>query len=93
METKTLEYNVVINFTSRLNVREISQIIPDVLKVMGLSVLNREVVKINVRPSDGEYQLVINAALTTTQEQAIRSLFGQLKYKINWSDFDNFDDK
>lgn len=93
METKTLENNVVINFTSRLNVREISQIIPDVLKVMGLSVLNREVVKINVRPSANEYQLVINTVLTSTQEQAIRSLFGQFKYKINWSDFDNFDDK
>lgn len=93
METKTLENNVVINFTSRLNVREIAQIIPDALKVMGLSVLNRDVAKINVRPSDGEYQLVINTVLTTTQEQAIRSLFGQFKYKINWSDFDNFDDK
>lgn len=93
METKTLENNVVINFTSRLNVREISQIIPDVLKVMGLSVLNREVVKLKLQPQEGEYQLVINTVLTTTQEQAIRSLFGQFKYKINWSDFDNFDDK
>ena len=93
METKTLENNVVINFTSRLNVREIAQIIPDALKVMGLSVLNREVVKINARPSANEYQLVINAVLTTTQEQAIRSLFGQFKYKINWSDFANFDDQ
>lgn len=93
MEAKTLENNVVINFTSRLNVREISQIIPDVLKVMGLSVLNREVVKLKLQPQEGEYQLVINTVLTTTQEQAIRSLFGQFKYKINWSDFDNFDDK
>ena len=73
--------------------REISQIIPDVLKVMGLSVLNREVVKLKLQPQEGEYQLVINTVLTTTQEQAIRSLFGQFKYKINWSDFDNFDDK
>ena len=93
MKTKTLENNVVINFTSRLNVREISQITPDVLKVMGLSVLNREVVKLKLQPQEGEYQLVINTVLTTTQEQAIRSLFGQFKYKINWSDFDNFDDK
>lgn len=93
MENQLLKNNVVIHFSSRLNVREISQIITDVLKVMGLSVLNREIVKINVRPSDGEYQLVINTVLTTTQEQAIRSLFGQFKYKINWSDFDNFDDQ
>lgn len=93
METKTLENNVVINFTSRLNVREISQIIPDVLKVMGLSVLNREVVKLKLQPQEGGYQLVINAVLTTTQEQAIRSLFGYFKYRIHWSDFDNFDDK
>ena len=93
MENQLLKNNVVINFTSRLNVREIAQIIPDVLKVMGLSELNREVAKINVRPSDWEYQLVINTVLTTIQEQAIRSLFGQFKYKINWSDFDNFDDR
>ena len=93
MENQLLKNNVVINFTSSLNVREIAQIIDDALKVMGLSVLNREVVKINVIPSEGEYQLVINTVLTTTQEQAIRSLFGQFKYKINWSDFDNFDDK
>lgn len=93
METQTLESNVVIHFTSRLNVREISQIIPDVLKVMGLSVLNREVVKLKLQPQEGEYQLVINTVLTTTQEQAIRSLLGQFKYKINWSDIDNFDDK
>lgn len=93
MENQLLKNNVVINFTSGLNIREISQIIPEVLSVMGLSVLNREVVKLNIQPQEGYYQLVINTELTTTQEKAIRNLFGYFKYRIHWSDFDNFDDK
>lgn len=93
METQELKDNVVINFTSRLNIRELSPIVADVLEVMGLSTLNREVIKLKVRPQDGEYQLVINTILTIVQEKAIRCLLGQFKWKINWSDFDNFDDK
>ena len=88
-----IENNVIINFTSGLNTREISQILPEILSVMGLSVLNREVVKLKIKPQEGEYQLIINTELTTTQEKAIRNLFGYFKYRIHWSDFDNFDDK
>lgn len=93
METQELKDNVVINFTSRLNARELLPIVADVLEVMGLSTLNREVIKLKVKPQEGEYQLVINTILTIVQEKAIRSLLGQFKWKINWSDFDNFDDK
>lgn len=88
-----IENNVIINFTSGLNTREIVQILPEILSVMGLSVLNREVVKLKIKPQEGEYQLIINTELTTTQEKAIRNLFGYFKYRIHWSDFDNFDDK
>lgn len=88
-----IENNVIINFTSGLNTREIAQILPEILSVMGLSVLNREVVKLKITPQEGEYQLIINTELTTTQEKAIRNLFGYFKYRIHWSDFDNFDDK
>nr|DAD79648.1 MAG TPA: hypothetical protein [Podoviridae sp. ct53O25] len=88
-----IENNVIINFTSGLNTREIAQILPEILSVMGLSVLNREVVKLKIKPQEGEYQLIINTELTTTQEKAIRNLFGYFKYRIHWSDFDNFDDK
>lgn len=86
-----IENNVIINFTSGLNTREIAQILPEILSVMGLSVLNREVVKIKIEPQEGEYQLIINTELTTTQEKAIRNLFRYFKYRIHWSDFDNFD--
>ena len=88
-----IENNVIINFTSGLNTREIAQILPEILSVMGLSVLNREVVKLKINPQEGEYQLIINTELTTTQEKAIRNLFGYFKYRIHLSDFDNFDDK
>lgn len=88
-----IENNVIINFTSGLNTREIAQILPEILSVMGLSVLNREVVKLKIKQQEGEYQLIINTELTTTQEKAIRNLFGYFKYRIHWSDFDNFDDK
>lgn len=88
-----IENNVIINFTSGLNTREIAQILPEILSVMGLSVLNREVVKLKIKPQEGEYQLITNTELTTTQEKAIRNLFGYFKYRIHWSDFDNFDDK
>lgn len=88
-----IENNVIINFTSGLNTREIAQILPEILSVMGLSELNREVVKLKIKPQEGEYQLIINTELTTTQEKAIRNLFGYFKYRIHWSDFDNFDDK
>lgn len=88
-----IENNVIINFTSGLNTREIAQILPEILSVMVLSVLNREVVKLKIKPQEGEYQLIINTELTTTQEKAIRNLFGYFKYRIRWSDFDNFDDK
>lgn len=88
-----IENNVIINFTSGLNTREIAQILPEILSVMGLSVLNSEVVKLKVKPQEGEYQLIINTELTTTQEKAIRNLFGYSKYRIHWSDFDNFNDR
>ena len=88
-----IENNVIINFTSGLNTREIAQILLEILSVMGLSVLNREVVKLKIKSQEGEYQLIINTELTTTQEKAIRNLFGHFKYRIHWSDFDNFDDK
>lgn len=88
-----IENNVIINFTSGLNTREIAQILPEILSVMGLSVLNREVVKLKIKPQEGEYQLIINTELTTTQEKAIRNLFGYFKYRIHWSDFDNFNDR
>lgn len=61
-----IENNVIINFTSGLNTREIAQILPEILSVMGLSVLNREVVKLKIKPQEGEYQLIINTELTTT---------------------------
>lgn len=88
-----IENNVIINFTSGLNPREIAQLLPEILSVMGLSVLNREVVKLKIKPQEGGYQLIISTELTTTQEKAIRNLFGYFMYRIHWSDFDNFDNK
>lgn len=88
-----IENNVVINFTSRRNIRELSGLIPAVLRVMGLSVLNREVVKLKVKPEPNEYQIIINTVVTEVEERAIRDEFKRFLFGIVWSDFDNFDDK
>lgn len=87
-----IENNVVINFTSRRNVRELTDILPAILQVMGLSVLNREVVKLKVKPEPNEYQLIIHAIVTETEERAIREVFRRFEFGVVLSDFDNFGD-
>lgn len=87
-----IENNVVINFTSRINVRELADILPAILQVMGLSVLNREVVKLKVKPKPNEYQIIINTVVTEVEERAIRAVFKCFEFGIVWSDFDNFGD-
>lgn len=87
-----IENNVVINFTSRRNVRELTDILPAILQVMGLSVLNREVVKLKVKPEPNEYQIIINTVVTEVEERAIRDVFKRFLFGIVWSDFDNFGD-
>ena len=84
-----LENNVVINFASYKNVRELSELLDDVLRALGLSLLNREVVKLRTQLTPNEYQLIINLVLTEVQERAIRELFSYRKYKIFSSEFDN----
>lgn len=87
-----IENNVVINFTSRINVRELTDILPAILQVMGLSVLNREVVKLKVKPEPNEYQIIINTVVTEVEERAIRDVFKRFLFGIVWSDFANFGD-
>lgn len=84
-----IENNVIINFASNRNVRELSELLDDVLKALGLSLLNREVVKLRTQFAPNEYQLIINIVLTEVQERAIQELFRNRKYKIFFSDFDN----
>lgn len=84
-----IENNVIINFASNRNVRELSELLDDVLKALGLSLLNREVVKLRTQLASNEYQLIINIVLTEVQERAIQELFRNRKYKIFFSDFDN----
>lgn len=87
-----IENNVVIRFTSSCDARELLDIVFETLTVMGLSLLNREVVKLKTLPQPNEYSLVINLVLTTRQEKVLRSLFKRREYKITWSDFDNMED-
>lgn len=84
-----LENNVIINFASYKNVRELSELLDDVLRALGLSLLNREVVKLRTQLTPNEYQLIINLVLTEVQERAIKELFSYRKYKIFSSEFDN----
>lgn len=84
-----IENNVIINFASNRNVRELSELLDDVLKALGLSLLNREVVKLRTQLAPNEYQLIINTILTEVQERAIQELFRNRKYKIFFSEFDN----
>lgn len=84
-----IKNNVIINFASNRNVRELSELLDDVLKALGLSLLNREVVKLRTQLAPNEYQLIINIVLTEVQERAIQELFRNRKYKIFFSDFDN----
>lgn len=84
-----IENNVIISFASHKNIRELSELLDDVLKALGLSLLNREVVKLKTRIEPNSYQLIINAILTEVQERAIQELFRNRKYKIFFSDFDN----
>ena len=84
-----IENNVIINFASNRNVHELSELLDDVLKALGLSLLNREVVKLRIQLAPNEYQLIINIVLTEVQERAIQELFRNRKYKIFFSDFDN----
>ena len=86
-----IENNVILHFSSSRNVRELSELIEDVLRVIGLSVLNREVIKLRVQPQPNEYELVINLVLTEAQERAIREVFRKRKYNIFWSDFENME--
>lgn len=87
-----IENNVVINFTSSRNIRELSGLIPAVLRVMGLSILNRNVMKLKVMPQASEYQLIIHEIVTETEERAIREVFKRFEFGVAWSDFDNFGD-
>lgn len=87
-----IENNVVINFTSRRNIRELSGLIPAVLRVMGLSILNRNVMKLKVMPQANEYQLIIHAIVTETESRAIREVFKRFEFGVVWSDFDNLGD-
>ena len=84
-----IENNVIINFASHKNVRELSELLDDTLKALGLSLLNREVVKLRTQLTPNEYQLIINMILTEVQERAIQELFRNRKYKIFFSEFDN----
>lgn len=84
-----IENNVIISFASHKNVRELSELLDDVLKALGLSLLNREVVKLRTQLAPNEYQLIINIVLTEVQERAIQELFRNRKYKIFFSEFDN----
>lgn len=87
-----IENNVVINLTSRKDVRELSSILPEILQVMGLSILNREVVKLRVKPEPNEYQIIINTVVTEVEERAIRDVFKRFEFGIVWSDFNNLGD-
>lgn len=87
-----IENNVVINFTSRRNIWELGGLMPAVLRVMGLSLLNRNVMKLKVMPQANEYQLIIHAIVTETEERAIREVFRRFEFGVEWSDFDNFGD-
>lgn len=87
-----IENNVVIRFTSSCDARELLDLVFETHKVIGLSLLNREVVKLKTHPQPNEYSLVINLVLTTSQEKAIRRLFKRREYKITWSDFENMEE-
>lgn len=87
-----IENNVIINFSSLRDIRELSVLVDDVHKVMGLSLLNREVVKLKGKPQANDYSLVINLPLFDVHERAIRNVFRKGEYKITWSDFDNMED-
>ena len=87
-----IENNVIINFTSRKDIRELTTFTSRVLEAMGLSILNREVVKLHILPVDHEYKLFINTVVTDVQERAIRNVFKRFEFGIVWSDFDNFGD-
>ena len=84
--------NVVIHFTSSCDERELLDLVFETHKVMGLSLLNREVVRLKTSPQPSEYSLVINLVLTNKQEKVLRGLFKRREYKITWSDFDNMED-
>lgn len=84
-----MENNVIINFASHKNAYELSELLDDVLRALGLSLLNREVVKLRTQLTPNEYQLIINLVLTEVQERAIKELFSYRKYKIFSSEFDN----
>jgi len=87
-----IENNVIINFSSLRDIRELSVLVDDVHKVMGLSLLNREVVKLKGKLQANDYSLVINLPLFDVHERAIRNVFRKREYKITWSDFDNMED-
>lgn len=87
-----IENNVIINFSSLRDIRELSVLVDDVHKVMGLSLLDREVVKLKGKPQANDYSLVINLPLFDVHERAIRNVFRKREYKITWSDFDNMED-
>nr|DAE52725.1 MAG TPA: hypothetical protein [Caudoviricetes sp.] len=84
-----IENNVIINFASSKDIRELAELSSAVLKIMGLSAFNREVVKLKVRPNLNEYQLIINTILTEVQERAVNEVFKNRKYNIFWSEFEN----
>lgn len=84
-----IENNVIINFSSHKNARELSELLDDVLKALGLSLLNREVVKLRTQLTPNSFQLIIHMILTEVQERAIHELFKNRKYKIFFSEFDN----
>jgi len=86
-----MENNVVIRFSSSLNVRELLELVADIHRAMGLSVLNREIVKLDVEPQPNDYKLTVNTVLTEVQERAIRAVFRKRKYNIFWSDFENME--
>jgi hypothetical protein len=86
-----IENNVIINFSSSRNIRELSELVDDVYKVMGLSLLNRELVKLKGQPQQNDYSLVINLALSEVHERSIQNVFRKRKYNIFWSDFENME--
>lgn len=87
-----IENNVIINFSSSRNIRELSELIDDVHKAMGLSSLNREIVKLKGQPEQNDYSLVINLPIFDVHERAIRNVFRKRKYNIFWSDLENMEE-
>lgn len=64
-----IENNVVIRFTSSCDARELLDIVFETITVMGLSLLNREVVKLKTLPQPNEYSLVINLVLFAKRDK------------------------